>query len=126
MQTPISIQTLIAIISDMDRSVDFYQNVVGVEFDRISPYWSSFTLSGIQVGLHPAFGSPETNSDGWIFGYEVADVMAMKEQLAAGGVELEIDCHDVPGGVIIQFRDPDGNILQPIQRGVTVKSLVNG
>ena len=125
MHTPVELDTLIAIVSDMESSVDFYRNVVGVEINQVSPYWSSFKIGRNQVGLHPAYAAHETNSGGWTLGYRVQSIAALKSHLETHNVPIEIDYHDVPGGVILQFRDPDGNILQAIERGVTVAQLLS-
>lgn len=63
------------------------------------------------------------DGSGWIFGIEVDDVAALRATLesanrAVGGY------HDVPGGAVIDFSDPDGNPIQAIQMGITSKDLV--
>ena len=107
----------------MDRAVAFYRDVLGLTPRHTTPYWSDFTLEGIVIGLHPPFkGATAEVANGWILGLATDDVLALKAALvAAGGGVGEL--HDVPGGVVLEFGDPDGNRIQAIQHGATVASL---
>jgi predicted enzyme related to lactoylglutathione lyase len=111
----------------MDRSVAFYRDVVGLEPGYATPYWSDFKLGTGKLGLHPPrenaeppFGIP---GKGWVLGFAVADIAGFRTRLEAAGTAIVGDYHDVPGGVILEFTDPDGNTLQATQRGISTKDL---
>ncbi len=117
------IDTLLCQVQDMNRSVAFYRDVLQLTPGTVSPYWSDFEIGGIKIGLHPPFvagpGRPEA---GWILGFEVEDLAKFKTALVDAKAKVG-DYHDVPGGVIIEFEDPDGNHLQAVERGVTQEIL---
>ena len=107
----------------MERACAFYRDVLGLKPGVQSPYWSDFELGDVKIGLHPPFvagpGRPEA---GWIVGVEVDDLLELRSVLATVGVKVG-ELHDVPGGVVLDFSDPDGNALQAIQRGQTKGDL---
>ncbi len=118
------LHTTICQVSDMDRSVAFYRDVLELTPGSISPYWSDFTLpDGNRIGLHPPFEDAKPcNGSGWVLGIQVDDLLGLKAILAASGHSLSA-FHDVPGGVIANFSDPDGYPIQAIQVGITSKDL---
>ena len=85
--------------------------------------WTSFPIGETDLALHPPFGESAPSGSGWTIGLEVSDIAAVKESLIAHGAEIELDYHDVPRGVILGFKDPDGNSLQAIQNGITLLDL---
>lgn len=114
-------------VSDMDRAVTFYRDVLGLQPELVTPYWSSFHLGPVSLGLHPA---PEGSTGphgcygrGWFMGLQVEDVRALRTKLESAGVVIEGDFHDVPGGVVLDFVDPDGNTLEAFQPGVKAADL---
>jgi predicted enzyme related to lactoylglutathione lyase len=117
------LSTLICEVDDMDRAVSFYRDLLGFEVEMTHPEWSSLLVGGVKIGLHPRFENfAEGDSGGWILGIEVDDLPALKSALEWGGYKCG-DYHDVPGGVVMDFRDPDGNRLNAMQTGITVAEL---
>lgn len=109
----------------MDRAVGFYRDVLGMTVTSESPYWTAIDLGGASLGLHPRFSPADgPRGGGWILGYAVSDLKALHERLIAAGARIVNAFHDVPGGVLVQFEDPDGNALQAIQRGTTRAELL--
>ena len=82
--------------------------------------WSTFQIGETDLAFHPPFGENAPSGSGWTVGLEVSDVAAVKASLIKHGAEIELDYHDVPRGVILGFKDPDGNSLQAIQNGITI------
>lgn len=112
--------------SDMDRSVAFYRDVLGLTPEHVTPYWSDFAIGDVRIGIHPPFqgSSPPYSvpNKGWSVGFRVDDVRALKAQLEAAGVDTE-GYHDIPGGVQLEFSDPDGHTLRAAQMGISAKDL---
>jgi predicted enzyme related to lactoylglutathione lyase len=118
------LHTLICEVSDMERSVEFYRDVLGLKMESSSPHWSSFWAGGTRIGLHPPFDrEDESRGGGWIFGIEVNDIRGFRARLETAGVVCT-DYHDTPSGAIFDFSDPDGNRLQAIQPDVLRKDLI--
>ena len=119
-----SLSTLICQVADMNRAVEFYRDVLGLTPGTLSPYWSDLRMAdGTMIGLHPPFtGGRMPDGSGWVLGVEVDDVRAFRAKLEAAGRSVT-GYHDVPGGVVIEFTDFDGNPIQAIQMGITSKDL---
>ena len=119
----VGLHTLLCEVSDMERAMTFYRDLLGFKAEYASPHWSSLHAGKTRIGLHPPFGdAPETRGGGWVFGVEVADIRAFRAKLEAAGVACT-EYHDTPSGAIFDFADPDGNRLQAIQPGVSRKEL---
>ena len=100
--------------TDIDRAVDFYGNVLGLEesarygrMPGVEFETGSLTLAVIQSD---AFGIEfERNPNG--IALRVDDVPAAREELEARGVEFTADTIDSGVCHMAFFRDPDGNSL---------------
>ena len=115
--------TLMVHVRDMDRAVGFYRDVLGLPLEMQSPGWSQFELGGgAALGLHAATEVAKPQP-GWVPGFAVADVKAAKERLIAGGATIASDFHDILGGVVLEFTDPDGNHIDVSQTGTSCAEL---
>lgn len=110
-------------ISDMDRAVAFYEGTLGGVVGHKSPYWTDVQLGGIRLGLHPSMGKTETSGSGWILCFEVEDLNAFAKKVRHSGVWTSDSYHDTPTGTLMDFKDPDGNLMQAMQVGVKAKEL---
>ena len=111
-------------VGSVERAAGFYRDILGLKPGYISPGWGDFSLpDGSRIGLHPPFGGGKMpDGSGWILGIEVDDVVSLKETLETAGHSVG-GYHDVPGGVVIDFTDLDGNPIQAIQMGIARKDL---
>jgi predicted enzyme related to lactoylglutathione lyase len=121
----LSQHTLICQVSNMDRAVAFYRDVLGLTPGYNTPHWSDFKMGDTRIGLHPSFdGSPvEPNGKGWVLGVATPDIRALRAKLEEAGVYVAKGYHDTPSGAVMDFHDPDGNALQAIQVGAKAKDL---
>ena len=117
------LHTLICEVSDMDRAVAFYGGVLGLPVTFTSPYWTSVSLGSARLGLHPPMGAGTKDGGGWIVGVEVEDIAALRTHLNSNGHKTG-EYHDTPGGVVMDFTDPDGNRLQAMQVGAKAASVL--
>ena len=119
------LSTILCQVASVERAAEFYQGVLGLIPVYVSSSWGQFNLpGGGSIGLHPPFhgGSP-SNGSGWILGIEVDEIASLRHTLEEAG-HSEGGYHDVPGGVILDFTDVDGNPIQAMQVGISVKELV--
>ena len=103
-------------VSNLERAVDFYENILG--FSKKYHYpdnYAGFNCGGVEIGLTP--GSPIGKQDGVsCIDFLVADIDEVWKTLTEKGVHFLKGPHDTPwGGRIAQFTDPDGNLLQLVQ-----------
>jgi predicted enzyme related to lactoylglutathione lyase len=124
MQMNANLSTLMVYVHDMPRAVAFYRQLLGGAPSVESPGWSQFDLgSGIILGLHHARDGHPTPTSGWTPGFNVTDLPPSRQQALAAGGSIAGEYHDIPGGVVLDVRDPDGNVISLSQMGVTCADL---
>ena len=110
------------LVSDQDKALDFYTNVVGLEqrAENPTPDGPRFLTVGVkgddfQLVLWP--GTPGQAEP--VFGripasitIETEDCRKTFDELKARGVRFETDILEFPWGSVAIFEDPDGNRLQ--------------
>jgi catechol 2,3-dioxygenase-like lactoylglutathione lyase family enzyme len=101
--------------SDMDRSVAFYGDAVGLRLTRREgDAWAEFDAGAARFALHGALDA--SGPAGGTAVFEVDDLDAERRRLAECGVSFEQDNGEVPGlARFASFRDPDGNVVQIIE-----------
>jgi predicted enzyme related to lactoylglutathione lyase len=104
---------LTVMVSDMQRAIDFYTSVLGLELKvRYGDFWAEVTTPGMTLGLHPARGAIDRGAcDGLSVGFEVEDIQAAVAALAAKGVALTAPVRETDELWQASFVDPDGTPL---------------
>jgi predicted enzyme related to lactoylglutathione lyase len=110
------------LVSDQDRALDFYTNVLGFEkrVENPTPDGPRFITVGVDGDdfmlvlwpgtpgeAQPAMGRPPASIT-----IETDDIRKTYEEYVSRGVEFVSDVLDFPWGSVAQFKDPDGNRLQ--------------
>jgi catechol 2,3-dioxygenase-like lactoylglutathione lyase family enzyme len=109
-------------VSDQDRALDFYTNVLGFEqrADNPTPGGPRFLAVGVTgqdflLVLWPGTPGQAEPVDGRIpaaYTIETGDIRNAVEALTSRGVKFETDVLEYPFAYIAGFQDPDGNRLQ--------------
>jgi catechol 2,3-dioxygenase-like lactoylglutathione lyase family enzyme len=102
-------------VTDLDRSVAFYRDVVGLKFLFRAPNLAFFDCAGIRLML----GLPEANGEVFhpILYFRVDDIQKAADELARRGVTFEtkptlvarMEKHDL---WLAALRDPDRNVIE--------------
>src|SRR5438093_10881411 len=101
-------------VSDMDRSVRFYRDTVGLKLRFQSPDWTEFDVGSTTLALHGGGvpGSPEKEryAGRASIGFNVENVDKIFEELKSKGVRVVMPPTQRPGeGIrIAVMLDPDG------------------
>ncbi len=101
----------IAFVSDMDRSVAFYRDLVGLPLKFQSPKWTEFATEGATFALHPTDiqrGSGDKPAGSCHPGFSTTDLMAVHQRMLAAGVTVTRAPENVHGMLMAQYLDPDG------------------
>lgn len=121
------VSLLIAEVDSMPRATGFYRDLLGFPLEYASEHWSTIGLgNGLRLGLHPPFGvrsEPDAIKPGWVVAFRTPDIQALRQRLEEAGVRILGDYHETPGGVILEFADPDGHRLQAMQEGIRLEDL---
>ncbi|MBL1217412.1 MAG: VOC family protein [Planctomycetes bacterium] len=105
-------------IGDMDRTLKWYQEVLGFElaFREDSVGWAEVTspAQGVTIGFSPVEKVEVKGGPTLTFGVE--DIEATRSTLESRGVEFDGDIVEYPGMVkLTTFYDPDGHKLMLFQ-----------
>ena len=100
-------------VSDMDRAVAFYTEVLGLELQyRFGNHWASVKApGGLIIGLHPASEiSPPGKRGSITIGFSLDEPLdAAVERLRKSGVHFTGPITDDKEVRFAYFADPDGN-----------------
>lgn len=103
-------------VSDIDRAIEFYKDILGMNFlFKAPPGLGFFDCGGIRLLLDaPAWKSSETRSS--VIYFLVTDIHTVTSRLESLGVKIETQPHMVakmPDHDLWMsfFRDPDQNLL---------------
>jgi predicted enzyme related to lactoylglutathione lyase len=97
-------------VSDMQRSVVFYRDSLGLEVLEHDGDWSEVTAGDQRIGLNS--GESPAGDGGAVIAFAVDDMDATVEELKGRGVEFAGEVSEHPWGRLAPFKDPDGNDLQ--------------
>lgn len=103
--------------SDMDRSVRFYREVVGLRLvRREDSHWAEFDTGSVHLALHGTVEGKPVEAGGAAAVFRVEDLDAARTALEARGVTFEEHAGEVEGLLrFATFRDPDGNRVDIVE-----------
>jgi len=105
----------IVFVSDMERSVAFYRDLLGLPVRFESTHWTELATEGATLALHlsdqpvVAKDPAEQEAAGSCRpGLQVPDLDALHQRLVAHGVECLQEPKEVFGSRVALYLDPDG------------------
>jgi len=104
----------IVFVSDMQRSLGFYRDLLAVPVRFESSHWTELDAGGATLALHlsdepAAERATEREAPGSCRpGFQVSDLDALHQRLVAGGVPCPQEPKDVFGSRVALYLDPDG------------------
>ena len=115
---------LILEVADVERSLGFYRDLLGIPLRRDLDHGGTDRwISGDHAALswHDSFfhfalyKSKGVVTRDLQIGFPVADLNAMHKTLVAAGVAVDVNPRDEPWGRTARYRDPDGNSVSLTQ-----------
>jgi catechol 2,3-dioxygenase-like lactoylglutathione lyase family enzyme len=116
------------VVSDIKASLNFYQNTLGLEFVGITPVWFG-TMHRLRFGtsdfklIEPQKVPPKgatglENQVGFRYvTFQVKNLSELCSELKSKGVEFALPERETrPGVRIAMVKDPDGNIVEFVER----------
>ena len=106
---------VILAVKDIDKSLKFYHEIIGLPIKRQRRSWVDLGTSGALLSLHPAsltaqhIGSSIEN--GITIGFLVGDVKSAVEELKSKGVRIHRDIVDRDAGKNAVILDPDDYLI---------------
>jgi lactoylglutathione lyase len=112
---PMRVSYAIVFVGDMQRSLSFYRDVVGLPLRFESPGWTEFATEGATLALHAAEGHDEGRDDPEHVpagrcrpGLSVPDLDAFHRRMVDAGVPCVQAPKAVFGARVARYLDPDG------------------
>lgn len=105
---------IIVFVSDMQRSVAFYRDVLGLPLKFTSPGWTEFNTGATTIALHKTGGDglprqslpPAGNAH---IGFMVDDIQSAYEALKVQGASFSLPPQKQNSGAVLAvLQDPDG------------------
>ncbi len=106
---------VILAVKDLDKSTQFYHEIIGLPIKRQRRSWVDLGTSGALLSLHPAsltekhMGSSIEN--GITIGFLVGDVTSAIEELRSKGVKIHREIVDREAGKNAVISDPDDYLI---------------
>ncbi len=107
---------LMIVVKDMNRSVAFYRDVLGLKLLFHQDNWSQFDTGQILLGLHPEGDEVKVSpTTGFSAGIYVDDIVKTVAELKRRGGHIAIDPRPEPFGRWALLKDPDGYNVQIVE-----------
>jgi len=117
---------VILIVSDLDRALRFYTEVLGLPLGHRSGPYAQFNTGTTRLALYTrdamaqtlgmSLISPADNAAAFELGFKVPDVNAAFTEIVARGAPVVIPPTDRPWGQRTAYiRDPDGHLIELAQ-----------
>jgi catechol 2,3-dioxygenase-like lactoylglutathione lyase family enzyme len=104
------------VVRDMERSVAFYRDVLGLTLLFKKDNWSQFDAGNVLIGLHPEGEEVKVSpTSGMSLGIYVEDVTRAAAEVKRRGGHNEIEPRPEPFGRWALAQDPDGYGIQLIE-----------
>ena len=102
---------VILAVKDMNKSVEFYNKILGLPIKRGRDNWVDLGQSGALLSLHPASAELGTPNDMIMIGFVVGDVSSVIDELKTKNVKIHRDIQDKSPGKNAIILDPDGYMI---------------
>src|SRR2546427_12119629 len=106
------IGAVILLVSDMKKSMKFYNNVLGMELKQQTEDWVEFSKQGTVLALHPAKKKKKlTKNNSMLVGFNVSDLETVCSDLGKKKVKFHKKLTNEAFGKHAVIEDPDGHLI---------------
>ena len=102
---------VILLVSDMDKSMKFYRDVLELPIKNTSSEWVEFFSSGTVLALHPSKSKSRTRNSGVLVGFMVSNLETVAKKLKDKKVEFFKEPKEESFGKHAIIADPDGHLI---------------
>ena len=102
---------VILAVKDLDKSIEFYNKILGMPIKRQRENWVDLGQSGALLSLHPASAELVTPNDMIMIGFVVGDVSSAIDELKSKNVKIHRDIQSKSSGKNAIILDPDDYMI---------------
>ncbi len=109
---------VILLVSDMKKSKEFYNNVMGMEIKLQTDDWVEFSKQGTVIALHPAKKKKQNKSiknKSMLIGFNVSDLEAVCSDLESKKVKFYKKLTQEQFGKHAIIEDPDEHLISLVE-----------
>ncbi len=111
------IGAVILLVSNMEKSIKFYSDILELPIKTSSKDWTEFFNNDTVLALHPAPEKKKTlkTGSGTLVGFEVSDLDSTVNKLKERRVKFFKRPKDEPFGKHAIVQDPDGHLISIVE-----------
>jgi catechol 2,3-dioxygenase-like lactoylglutathione lyase family enzyme len=104
-------------VQDMKRALAFYRDLLGLRVVYESEDWCTLEIGGVHIGLESSDGKPvpRVRGAGATLTLRSTDIREDVSRLRGKGVTFLGPIGDHEWGSVVEFEDPEGNVLKLLQ-----------
>jgi lactoylglutathione lyase len=103
---------VILLVSDLKKSIKFYNNVLGMELKQRTKDWVEFSRQGTVLALHPVKKKKKlTKNNSMLVGFNVSELETVCSDLKKRKVKFHKKLTNEPFGKHAIIEDPDGHLI---------------
>jgi lactoylglutathione lyase len=102
---------VILLVSDMDKSIKFYRDILELPIKNTSSEWIEFFSSGTVLALHPSKSKSKTKNSRVLVGFMVSNLETVAKKLKDKKVEFFKEPKEESFGKHAIIADPDGHLI---------------
>ena len=115
---------VILAVKDMNKSVEFYNKILGLPIKRGRDNWVDLGQTGALLSLHPASAELVTPNDMIMIGFVVGDVSSVIDELKLKNVKIHRDIQDKSPGKNAIILDPDGYMISLFEPNFSAEKTI--
>ncbi len=106
---------MISVVKDMDKVIDFYENVLGLKVLYKTDDWAELSFNDdLELALHKVGGDEHFSNAG--IGFQVENCEEATKYYESKGVKIDTRCQERGNNILTQFADPEGNVIWLAQK----------
>ena len=102
---------VILAVKDLEKSVNFYHNILGMPIKNTRSNWIDLGQSGALLSLRPASAELSIPNDMIMIGFVIGDVESAVNELKSKNVNVDREIQTREAGKNAIIRDPDGYMI---------------